>query len=150
MLNYPTKQQQKGWSERPDPCLVTYRCLLNWGTNSWPFFSFPGPQKKLGSSGTNLRGWISQLSLIWHPKEYVLSLRRFTGSQHLETQTTVQSTLSLQSFCSFQGVWTLGLHTWKMPGMKYGWSNNTLSFLSWPRYWGHSEGQTACFPSPVS
>lgn len=153
MLNYLTKQQQKGWS----------------GSHNRPLFGNFSVSPKLrhcltldfSSVFLVLKRSLVLQDQIWvggsHnflwlgiPKESVLSLRRFTGSQHLETQTTVQSTLSWCFFCSFQGVWTLGLHNRKMLGMKYGWSKNIFSFLSWPRYWGHSEGQTVCSPSPVS
>lgn len=95
--------------------------------------------------------WTSQLSLIWHPqgmwafplKKLRLSAVRESG--HCPGQNGAHF-LSLP-FGLFR-VWTLKiLQAWKMLRMKYGWSKNVSSVLSWPHYRGCSKGQNLCFPS---
>ena len=99
----------------------------------------------------NLSGWISQLSLIWHPKGMCGFL--FEDSQAHSTfrsrplSRSKWSSLPQGAFCSVQSMDT-GLHAWKTLRMKYGWSKNVSSVSSWSHHWGHSKGQNVCFLSP--
>lgn len=122
---------------------------LRYPSNSWLFVSFPGPQRKFRSSGSNLSGWTSQLSLLCHPKGVCVFPSKIHGFSalrnldHCPEYTLLTVLLVLFSVYGHLGSITKKSLGWNM------WSKNTWSFISWPHCWGHSEDQTVCFPSPV-